>query len=253
MDDLQYGPVLIRSGRHKGRIGYYDDDDCGGDKIMVYSSWPNYTDYYYTVKRTSATSEIPTESLAKRWEALDRTILRECHRDRLSPEEKIELLNERILCSDLLNERYLDSMQRMDRQTGHCIFISHATEDMIFARGIATDLLNAGFSVFLDDWSIDVGERLFERLGEGLRDSRALIMVISKDYLASVCCSDEWGAFYHKAAHMRNCRIYPIMIDDSEPPTLLSQVKYLRIGREDYSSCLSALFKALKKQFESGE
>ena len=47
-------------------------------------------------------------------------------------------------------------------------------------------------------------------------------MIISKDYLKSVCCTDEWGAFYGKALHDKSCVIYPIIIDDSAPPALIS-------------------------------
>lgn len=29
-DELIYGPVLITEGRHKGRVGYYDNEDEDG-------------------------------------------------------------------------------------------------------------------------------------------------------------------------------------------------------------------------------
>ena len=83
----------------------------------------------------------------------------------------------------------------------------------------------------------------------GLRESKALIMIISKEYLESVCCKDEWGSFYGKALHDKSCIIYPIIIDDSVLPTLISQIKYLRFNGDEYSSGLSTLLKSLAKQF----
>ena len=74
-------------------------------------------------------------------------------------------------------------------------------------------------------------------------------MIISKDYLESVCCTDEWGAFYGKALHDKSCVIYPVIIDDSSPPVLISQIKYLRFDNNEYSSNLSTLLKALASQF----
>lgn len=36
---LEYGSVIVFKGRHKGKIGYYDDDsDC--DKALVYLGEP---------------------------------------------------------------------------------------------------------------------------------------------------------------------------------------------------------------------
>ena len=245
---LQYGPVLIKRGNHKGRIGYYDDDSYD-DKIIIYPRVPIYCNRYYTVRRSDATSIIPTESIARRWDDIEHAIYYECYKNELTAEEIIDLLHERIFCSDLLNERYFRSMESIEGQKNQCVFISHASKDLVFARCIATDLLNAGFAVFLDDWSIDVGDRIFDKISRGLTDSNALIMVISENYLKSVCCNDEWSAFYNKAIHMENCRIYPIIIDNSDPPMLLSQIKYLRINQEDYSEGLSALLKALKRQF----
>lgn len=78
---------------------------------------------------------------------------------------------------------------------------------------------------------------------------KALIMIISKDYLKSVCCTDEWGAFYGKALHDKSCVIYPIIIDDSAPPALISQIKYLRFNGDEYASALSTLLRSLRKQF----
>ena len=74
-------------------------------------------------------------------------------------------------------------------------------------------------------------------------------MIISKDYLKSVCCTDEWGAFYGKALHDKSCVIYPIIIDDSVPPALISQIKYLRFNDDEYTSALSTLLRSLRKQF----
>ena len=127
--------------------------------------------------------------------------------------------------------------------------ISVVSFGIYFSRAIATDLMDAGFSVFLDDWSINIGERIFEKISTGLCESKALIMIISKDYLKSVCCTDEWGAFYGKALHDKSCVIYPIIIDDSAPPALISQIKYLRFNDDEYTSALSTLLRSLRKQF----
>ncbi|MBQ7624981.1 MAG: toll/interleukin-1 receptor domain-containing protein [Clostridia bacterium] len=251
-DYLEYGPVLVTKGEHKGQIGFYDDDlGVSFDKLMIFPRTPTFCDRYYVVKRTSATSVIPTDSIARRWGKIDQIIYSEVFRHTLTPEEMIDLLHERIFCSDLLNDRYYRAMEAIDNQSKCNVFISHASEDLGFARGIASDLLDAGYSVFLDDWSIDVGDRIFDKINESLNESSALIMIVSKNYNKSVCCKDEWSAFYNKACHLKSCRIYPIIIDDSKIPMILSQIKYLRINiDEDLTTELHPLLKALKKQFD---
>ena len=159
------------------------------------------------------------------------------------------LLHERVFCSDMLTARHLRSMQKFQDQNKTEVFISHSSVDLAFSRAIATDLMDAGFSAFLDDWSINIGERIFEKISTGLCESKALIMIISKDYLKSECCTDEWSAFYGKALHDKSCVIYPIIIDDSAPPALISQIKYLRFNGDEYASALSTLLRSLRKQF----
>lgn len=247
-NDLYYGPVLITKGPHKGEIGYYDDTDIDG-KLIVYPDMPIHCTDYYKVSKSVATSVIPTKRLADRWGEIDQKLYENCVKENLLPEEEIALLHERILCSDMLTARHLNSIQKVQNQDKTDIFLSHSSKDLAFSRAIATDLMDAGFSVFLDDWSIDIGERIFEKISMGLHESKALIMIISKDYLESVCCKDEWGSFYGKALHDKSCIIYPIIIDDSAPPTLISQIKYLRFNGDEYSSGLSTLLKSLAKQF----
>lgn len=63
----------------------------------------------------------------------------------------------------MLTARHLRSMQKFQDQNKTEVFISHSSVDLAFSRAIATDLMDAGFSVFLDDWSINIGERIFEK------------------------------------------------------------------------------------------
>lgn len=246
--DLNYGPVLITQGPYRGKIGYYDDTDMD-NKLIIYPNIPIHCTTYYKVRASAATSVIPTKRLAVRLAEIDQELYESCYGESLLPEEEIMLLHERIFCSDLLTERHLHSMQKFQDQNRVDVFISHSSIDLAFSRAIATDLMDAGFSVFLDDWSINIGERIFEKISTGLCESKALIMVISKDYLKSVCCTDEWGSFYGKALHDRSCVIYPIIIDDSVPPALISQIKYLRFYGDEYASALSTLLKSLERQF----
>ena len=89
-------------------------------------------------------------------------------------------LNELYLCSNLLENRYIRAREHM--KTGNKIFISHSSKDLHIARALATDFINDGFSVFLDDWSIDLGENIISRISDEIEESHSLVMLISEDY-----------------------------------------------------------------------
>ena len=240
-----YGNVLVTRGVHKGRVGFYDDDD-ENNKAIIYFGDIYLSNKYYTIPHSHLSKTIPSITLINRMQHIY-SIFNDFAYDN---EHQKDLLLEYILCYNILNERFLNSMNTINAANDIQIFISHATKDMYFSRAIATDLIEEGFTVFLDDWSIDVGDRIHDKINDGLENCNALVMIISKNYLKSTYCSDEWGAFYRKAASNKNCLIYPIIIDDAEPPTLISTIKYARVdSASDYTSTLNKLLKALKKHF----
>ena len=90
-----YGPILIRKGPYKGRIGYYDDTDMDG-KLIIYPNVPIYCSDYYKVSQSAATSVIPTACLAERLSDIDHELYKNCSLEHLSAEEEIMLLHERV-------------------------------------------------------------------------------------------------------------------------------------------------------------
>jgi hypothetical protein len=48
------------------------------------------------------------------------------------------------------------------------VFLSYAHPDAEWTRKLAADLKRDGFTVFLDQWDIVPGDKLIERLDEGL-------------------------------------------------------------------------------------
>lgn len=264
-DELNYGIILVTDGTQKGRIGFYDDIDydcnydCEGDECycdncnsynknaIVYFGYLPITDEYYIIPYKNITGCVSTFSLSSRMNQ----ILHEINDYKYNTQYQKELLNEYILCSDLLNERHMNSMNTILKDEKIQIFISHSKKDLCFARTLSTDLINAGYKVFLDDWSIDIGDRIHDKINENLESCEALIMIISDDYIQSTYCSDEWSAFYKKAASDKKRMLYPIIMDDSEPPLLISTLKYARVKTEEnYNEFLNKLLKALKKHYE---
>lgn len=63
MSELTYGVVRVIRGRHKGKIGYYDDD-ADGRHAIVYFGTP-FVSPYYLIRHTSL------EACDEPWSPLD--------------------------------------------------------------------------------------------------------------------------------------------------------------------------------------
>ena len=51
------------------------------------------------------------------------------------------------------------------------IFISYSVKDKDKARKIATELKNANLDVWYDEWSLQVGDSLVNKIEKGIADS----------------------------------------------------------------------------------
>jgi hypothetical protein len=59
------------------------------------------------------------------------------------------------------------------------VFISHRRPDAREAEKLATAIKNAGHTVWLDDWNIDIGDSIVGRMHEGLDTSGYLVLCYS--------------------------------------------------------------------------
>ena len=60
-------------------------------------------------------------------------------------------------------------------------FISHASEDkQEFVRDLANQFIRNGATVFYDEYSIKLGDSLFEKINSGIKESKNCILVLSK-------------------------------------------------------------------------
>ena len=64
------------------------------------------------------------------------------------------------------------------------VFISHATEDKDFVRGLANALKGMGLAVWYDDFTLKIGDSLRESIDYGLANSTYGIVVLSPNFLA---------------------------------------------------------------------
>lgn len=90
-------------------------------------------------------------------------------------------------------------------------FICHASEDKNdFVRPLATMLTSMGLKIWYDELSIQVGDRISQKIDEGLRLSDFGVVVLSESFFQKSWPSSELSALESKAMNTGKTTILPI-------------------------------------------
>src|SRR6478736_1744573 len=72
------------------------------------------------------------------------------------------------------------------------IFISHSSRDKAVARHFASTLNFCAIDVWLDDWELEVGQSLTERIAKAMDESRFIAILITENYNKTVWTKTEY-------------------------------------------------------------
>lgn len=106
------------------------------------------------------------------------------------------------------------------------IFISHSSKDKPIVRELGDRLITEGFSVWFDEWEIQVGEQIPQKISEGVETSRYVGIWLSVNSLKSHWVNEEWQAKYYSSINSSNTVLLPLLGEKCEIPTLLRPKKY---------------------------
>ncbi len=124
------------------------------------------------------------------------------------------------------------------------VFISYSQRDKFYAELIATKLREVGHEVWYDTWKLRVGDNLIDKINKGLKEAKALIVIISKHSLRSKWVMHEFSALALGDISGRKGRIIPVLIDNSSVPEYLARYVYVDLTVDEEAglqSILSAL------------
>ncbi|WP_449466257.1 toll/interleukin-1 receptor domain-containing protein [Stenotrophomonas humi] len=255
-DELEYGPVFVSDGEHKGRIGYYDNDETiftaeelkadidddveGTPGVIIYFGSPGITRDFYLMPAT-AIRAVTTQDLMERRETLSRS----CYLGGMRGHGRkyVRDLQELHYVDTTLIDRMIDARYRTHTK-GRNVFISHSSLDKTFARWISTDLKAAGHSPWLDEWKIKVGESIPEKIGLGLAEADFVLVVLSDNSTQSKWVEREWQTKYWAEVQSGKIKVLPILLKDCEIPELLKIKKYADF-RNNYNDGLDDVLSAI--------
>lgn len=246
--DFSYGPVIVLRGKHKGRIGEFDDDTFHRKRLqaIVKFAHPLVTPYHTYIPVEYL--ELPnTQQLMTRYEQLF-WVLSPFRGKEAEGAERIAALEEFTYVSSVLNDRMF-SAQFEKSPRGAKVFISHSSVDKTFVRSLAVDLAAIGHQPWVDEWQILAGESIVERVGAGIEDADFMVVVLSKNAVSSQWVESEWQAKYWTEVNEKRVVVIPVVVDDCTVPTLLRAKKYVDF-RKDYTEALEQLSKSIGHHLE---
>lgn len=129
------------------------------------------------------------------------------------------------------------------------VFISYSSQDREIASKIANDLSKNGIDVWFDNWKINLGDSLIEKIEQGIKNSDYLILVLSKSSFQSAWVQKEVQAVFAKKNSGENQVIIPVLIDtveDSQIPSYLRDIKYADL-RTNYNLGINELVRTINK------
>jgi hypothetical protein len=114
----------------------------------------------------------------------------------------------------------------MPERTSGKVFVSYSEHDRNWAREFASVLRERGVDVWFDASELGPGESWSDAIADALRESRAMVLVLSAGALGS-----RWISFELGAAVADNKRIIPVLVNDvwmEDLPPVVSRYQVLR-------------------------
>ena len=126
------------------------------------------------------------------------------------------------------------------------VFLSHRKPDAALAKLLAHELEAVGHQVWFDEWEIDIGDSIVERINQGLESSAYLILCYSSSGM-SPWVDREWMSTLAHQLSGYSVKILPVLLsgDSSSSPAILADIKYADLVK-DWEKGVNDLLKAIK-------
>jgi hypothetical protein len=122
------------------------------------------------------------------------------------------------------------------------IFLSHRKPDASFAERLANELRDSGHQVWFDEWEINIGDSIVERIEQGLDGMSYLVLCYSASGM-SPWVNREWMSTLARQFSGHPVKILPVLLSGGEPPAILTDIKYADLSK-DWDKGIKELLRA---------
>ena len=157
----------------------------------------------------------------------------------------LDALATKIDPEDLIDETQTEKAKRHEvSPDSRVAFISHSSKDKLFVRRLASDLVDAGIGVWLDEQHIKVGESIPDQIAQGLASSDYFLFISSENSANSEWVKKELNNALIIEVQRRKVHVLPVKMDASSLPPAIADKKYADFSKE-YKEGLTELLEAL--------
>ncbi|HJT57587.1 MAG TPA: TIR domain-containing protein [Ktedonobacteraceae bacterium] len=126
-------------------------------------------------------------------------------------------------------------------------FISYAHTDWTWAKWIARQLEEAGYSTVLPDRDFLAGSNLVLEMDSATKQAQRTIAVLSANYLASKFTPSEWAAAFHRDPKGEQGLLLLVRVQACDVPGLLGQLIYIDLVGKDEQKAQEVLLAGVQR------
>ncbi|HLK59109.1 MAG TPA: TIR domain-containing protein [Chthonomonadaceae bacterium] len=129
----------------------------------------------------------------------------------------------------------MSSSDQKSKEPDYDIFLSHASEDKVWCAMLAERLRNANVRVWYDAWEIKPGHKLMERINDGLKRSRKMVVVWTPSYFRDekVWTRAESFSQQNKDLLGRDRLLIPLLREDCQVEPTFNDYLYMDFRNDD--------------------
>jgi TIR domain len=112
------------------------------------------------------------------------------------------------------------------------VFFSHSWQDKEQVRPLAVALRSQGADVWFDEWEIEAGDSLVQKINDGLTDCTVFLVAISKASVESKWVLEELSSAVVKRIE-QSAVLIPLRVDDTPVPQIINHLLYVKLDPVD--------------------
>ncbi len=126
------------------------------------------------------------------------------------------------------------------------IFISYNHADKSTAESLARILVQAKQNVWIDQWELNAGDSLIEKIEEALGGADAILVLLSESSTQSEWCKKELRSGLVRELEEKSVLVIPILLDDCQIPLFLREKLWIDF-RKNKDEQLELLLRSLER------
>jgi hypothetical protein len=125
------------------------------------------------------------------------------------------------------------------------VFVSYRLADVMRARALAEAVRDVGHIVWFDEWKIDLGDSIVERISTGLTEAAYLVLCYSSSGVGSPWMSREWMSTLARQLDGQPVKVLPVRLTGGEVPAVLADIRYADLAA-DWDDGVQQLLTAIR-------